>query len=207
MEQSDRTGTDFTLTDRARAVLNFWFGDPAEPGSEYGQQRQVWFKKDPAFDETIRRHFLDDYEQAAADQLTHWQEQPRSCLALIVLLDQVPRNLFRGNPRSFATDAQALAAARHALAQGFDQALAPVERIFIYLPFEHSENLADQQESVRRVQALVAQHPELENILDYAIRHREVIEQFGRFPHRNEILGRETTAEEAEFLKQPGSRF
>ncbi|MBD0335634.1 MAG: DUF924 domain-containing protein [Cyanobacteria bacterium Co-bin13] len=193
--------------DRVEAILNFWFGDPALPNSEYGQQRQVWFKKDPAFDETLRDHFLADYERAAAGQLNDWQAQPHSCLALIVLLDQLPRNLFRGDPRSFATDGQALATARYAVQQGFDQALIAVERIFVYLPFEHSENLADQQESVRLSQALVHQHPELENIFDYALRHRDVIERFGRFPHRNEVLGRETTPAEAEFLTQPGSRF
>lgn len=193
--------------DRVNAILNFWFGNPALSGSEYGQQRQVWFKKDPAFDETIRTHFLGDYEQAAAGELDTWQTQPRSCLALIVLLDQFPRNLFRGSPRSFATDAKALATARHAVQQGFDQKLLAVERIFIYLPFEHSETLADQDKSVSLVKALVEQTPDLDSILDYAIRHREVIEQFGRFPHRNAVLGRETTAEEAAFLRLPGSRF
>lgn len=207
MEQQNLVDRDPALPERARAVLHFWFGDPTKADSEYGQQRQVWFRKDPAFDETIRSHFLSDYEQAAAGTLNSWQDQPPSCLALIVLLDQFPRNLFRGDPRSFATDAQALSAARYALAQGFDQELLPVERIFMYLPLEHSENLADQQESVQRVQAVAAQNPELDNTLDYAIRHRDVIERFGRFPHRNEILGRETTATEAEFLKQPGSRF
>lgn len=193
--------------ERVNAVLNFWFGEPGVTGSEYGQQRQVWFRKDPAFDEMIRTRFLDDYEQAVAGQLNAWHAQPRSCLALIVLLDQFPRNLFRGDPRSFATDAQALAAARHAVQQGFDQQLLAVERIFVYLPFEHSEDLADQHTSVSLVQALIEQNPELESILDYAIRHREVIERFGRFPHRNEVLGRETTPEEADFLKLPGSRF
>ncbi|HEY9880261.1 MAG TPA: DUF924 family protein [Leptolyngbyaceae cyanobacterium] len=193
--------------DRVNAILNFWFGNPAVAGSEYGQQRQVWFKKDPAFDATIRSLFLSDYEQAAAGHLISWQTQPRSCLALIVLLDQFPRNLFRGSPRSFATDAQALATARHAVQQGFDQKLLPVERIFVYLPFEHSENLADQHTSVSLAQALVKQNPELENILEYSIRHRDVIKRFGRFPHRNTVLGRETTPEEAAFLELPGSRF
>ncbi|MBD2256073.1 DUF924 family protein [Pseudanabaena sp. FACHB-2040] len=193
--------------DRVEAILNFWFGDPMVPDSEYGQQRQVWFKKDPAFDETLRTHFLEDYEQAAAGQLSDWQTTARPCLALILLLDQLPRNLFRNAPRSFATDGQALAAARYAVQQGFDQLLTDLERIFVYLPLEHSENLADQQESVRLFQALAHENPELETNLDYALRHQEVIERFGRFPHRNEILGRESTPAEAEFLTQPGSRF
>jgi uncharacterized protein (DUF924 family) len=193
--------------DRVEAILNFWFGDPSVPGSEYGQQRQVWFKKDPAFDETLQKQFGADYERAAAGELAAWQAEPRPCLALIVLLDQLPRNLFRGNPRSFATDGQALATARYAVQQGFDQALVAVERVFVYLPFEHSETLADQQQSVQLFQALTAQHPELDSTYDYALRHRDVIKRFGRFPHRNEILGRESTPEETEFLKQPGSRF
>lgn len=192
---------------RVDAILTFWFDDPNAPESEYGQQRSRWFKKDPAFDETIQTQFLADYEQAAAGQLAHWLSQPRDCLALILLLDQFPRNLFRQSPRSFAADGLALAAARYAVAQGYDQALLPVERIFIYLPFEHSEVLADQQESVRLISALAEHHPDMASILDYAIRHQDVIERFGRFPHRNEVLGRATTPAEAEFLTQPGSRF
>lgn len=192
---------------RVDAILTFWFDHPKAPGSEYGRQRSVWFKKDPAFDETIRAHFLSDYEQAAAGQLAHWLGQPRDCLALIVLLDQFPRNLFRQSPRSYATDELALTAARYAIAQGYDQALLPVERIFIYLPFEHSEALADQETSVRLASALAEQSPELISILDYAIRHQAVIQRFGRFPHRNEVLGRPSTPAEAEFLTQPGSRF
>ena len=192
---------------RAEAILNFWFDDPTAPNSEYGQQRPVWFKKDPAFDDTIRHQFWADYEQAAQGLLTDWPQQPRPCLALILLLDKFPRNLFRGDPCSFATDSQALAIAQQALQQGFDQALLPVERLFIYLPLEHSENLAHQDQCVALLEKLCEAHPGFESPLDYAYRHREVIQRFGRFPHRNEILGRATTAAEAEFLQQPGSRF
>ncbi len=188
-------------------ILTFWFDHPDRPGSEYGQQRQVWFTKDPAFDEQIRQQFLADYEQAASGQLAAWQAQPHSCLALILLLDQVPRNLFRGDPRSFATDAQALATAEYAIQQGFDQVLLPVERLFVYLPLEHSEALAQQERCVSLMETLYNQHPEFESTLDYARRHRDVIQRFGCFPHRNEILGRQTTEAEAEFLQQPGSRF
>ncbi|MBD2111448.1 MULTISPECIES: DUF924 family protein [Cyanophyceae] len=193
--------------ERWEEILRFWFGDSEDPASEYGQQRRVWFKKDPAFDDTIRQRFLTDYEQASTGALATWRQQPRSCLALVILLDQFPRNLFRGKARSFASDRAARDIANYALTQGYDQQVLPVERIFFYLPLEHSENLADQERSVELVRSLHAAHPELENFLDYAVRHRDVIERFGRFPHRNEILGRETTAEEAEFLKQPGSRF
>ncbi len=192
---------------RAEEILKFWFGDPADPDGEYGQQRQVWFKKDPAFDDTLRRLFLADYEAAAAGDLEPWRHQPRACLALVLLLDQFPRNLFRGEARSFASDRAARDLACHALAQGYDQQVLPVERIFFYLPLEHSENLADQDRCVDLVRSLQAVHPEFESPLDYALRHREVIQRFGRFPHRNEILGRETTPAEAEFLQQPGSRF
>ncbi len=193
--------------ERWQEILRFWFGDPEDPGSEYGQQRQVWFKKDPAFDDTIRRRFLTDYGQASDGALAIWRQEPRSCLALVILLDQFPRNLFRGEARSFASDRAARDATNYALAQGYDQQVLPVERIFFYLPLEHSENLVDQERSVELVRSLHATHPEFENSLDYAVRHRNVIQRFGRFPHRNEILGRETTPEEAEFLQQPGSRF
>jgi uncharacterized protein (DUF924 family) len=193
--------------ENADQILNFWFGNPTDLQGPYGQQRSVWFKKDAAFDDRIRQRFLPDYERAAAGDYTPWRSQPRSCLALILLLDQVPRNLFRGDARSYATDAEALAVAEAAIAQGHDQALIPVERLFMYLPLEHSEDLARQQRCVQLFETLVKEAPELASTLDYAYRHRDVIARFGRFPHRNHILGRTTTPEEAAFLQQPGSRF
>jgi uncharacterized protein (DUF924 family) len=196
-----------TFVDRAQAILNFWFGAPSEPSSDYGQQRQVWFKKDPDFDAAVRQRFQADYENARAGQLNSWIEHPRHNLALILLLDQVPRNIFRGSPQSFATDPQALEAAKYGISHQLDQWLIPVERLFMYLPFEHSEDLADQNTSIQLFQHLVEANPELQTTLDYAERHREVIQRFSRFPHRNEILQRDTTPAEAEFLKQPGSRF
>jgi uncharacterized protein (DUF924 family) len=193
--------------ENADQILNFWFGNLTDPQGPYGQQRSVWFKKDAAFDDRIRQRFLPDYERAAAGDYTPWRSQPRSCLALILLLDQVPRNLFRGDARSYATDAEALAVAEAEIAQGHDQALIPVERLFMYLPLEHSEDLARQQRCVQLFETLVKEAPELASTLDYAYRHRDVIARFGRFPHRNHILGRTTTPEEAAFLQQPGSRF
>lgn len=193
--------------DRAVDILRFWFGDPEDSAGEYGQQRKVWFKKDPTFDDRIRRSFLTDYEQAAAGTLATWQHEPCPCLALVILLDQFPRNLFRGSARSFASDRAARDTANYALTQGYDQQVLPVERMFFYLPLEHSENLADQERSVALVRSLHAAHPGFDSTLDYALRHRDVIQRFGRFPHRNKILGRETTPEEAAFLRQPGSRF
>ncbi len=193
--------------ERVEEILRFWFGDPADPNSEYGQQRQAWFKKDPAFDDTIRQRFLADVERAIAGDLDEWRQGPRSCLALVLLLDQFPRNLFRGDARCFRGDRAALTTAYYALDRGYDQQVLPVEGMFFYLPLEHSENLNDQNRSVELVRSLHAAHPEFESTLHHAIRHWDVIQRFGRFPHRNEILGRKTTPKEAAFLQQPGSRF
>ncbi|MGB3200843.1 MAG: DUF924 family protein [Nodosilinea sp.] len=194
--------------ERVEEILRFWFGEQEDPEGEYGQLRQVWFKKDAAFDDVIRRRFLEDVERAMAGELDAWRSQPRSCLALVLLLDQFPRNLFRGDARSFEGDRDALTTAYYALDRGYDQQVLPVERMFFYLPLEHSENLADQERSVELVRSLHAADPKkFESTLDYALRHRDVIQRFGRFPHRNEVLGRETTPEEAAFLQQPGSRF
>lgn len=193
--------------DIAQQILVFWFDDPAAPNSEYGQQRKVWFRKDPAFDQQIRDRFLSTYEHARLGELDPWLTDPRPALALTLLLDQFPRNMFRGTPRCFEADAQALQVAETAIAQGHDQAVLPVERMFFYLPFEHSENLGHQHQAVAYFEALVNAAPELQSTLEYAYRHRDVIAQFGRFPHRNEILGRSSTPAEAEFLQQPGSRF
>lgn len=189
---------------RVDEILNFWFGSPDESG--YGKPRRVWFTKDEEFDEKVRSHFLPDYNLAASGQLNHWQNSPLSCLALIILLDQFPRNMFRGEPKAFATDSLALAAAQHAVAHQFDRQLIPVQRWFIYLPFEHSENLEHQQQAVALFEQL-HHDPDSASVIDYAYKHLEIIKHFGRFPHRNQILGRETTPEEAAFLKQPGSSF
>jgi uncharacterized protein (DUF924 family) len=176
---------------RAEEVLGFWFR-----GAE---ARKEWFVKDPAFDEDIRRRFRPLWDDAFAGRLETWQEQRADCLAYILVCDQFPRNLFRGEARAFATDERALAAARAAIGNGWDRELLEVERTFVYLPFEHSESLADQQRSLE----LFTGHPNHE----WALKHWEIVRRFGRFPHRNEALGRESTAAEIEFLKQPGSSF
>jgi uncharacterized protein (DUF924 family) len=193
--------------DRVDSILEFWFGKPGELDSEYGQFRKVWFQKQAAFDARIREQFLTDYQRAAAGDYHHWHTQPRPCLALILLLDQFPRNLFRGQPQSFATDAQAVAATQQAIAQNYEAQLIPVERFFLYLPLEHSEALHHQDQCVARFEQLVETAPDLQHGLDYAHRHRDIIARFGRFPHRNAILGRSSTPAEIEFLQQPGSRF
>ncbi len=189
---------------QADEILAFWFGKPDEV--DYRKPRKVWFIKNPEFDKEVRSRFLSDYEQAAAGQLDDWKATPQSCLALIILLDQFSRNMFRGQPQAFATDPQALSYAKYAVAQGFDKQLLPLQRWFIYLPFEHSENLADQHQCIE-LHSTLKDYPECASGIDYAYRHLKIIERFGRFPHRNQILGRETTPEEAEFLKQPGSSF
>lgn len=195
---------EVSCPERVEEVLGFWFGRPGEEG--YGEPREAWFTRDPAFDGEIRDRFSDDYERAAAGELVGWRETPGSCLALILLLDQFPRNLFRGDPQSFATDPDALSSAKNAVDQGFDRELLKVQRWFVYLPFEHSEDLEDQRRSVELFRGL-GDDPESQYVTEYAVRHLEVIERFGRFPHRNEVLGRASTPEEEEFLKEPGSSF
>ena len=185
-------------------VLDFWFGARGSP--ERGKSRAMWFKKDEAFDAALHAKFGVLHTEARAGQLQAWEAQPKSALALIILLDQFSRNMFRGQPESFAGDAAALRLARAVITRGQDTALLPVMRQFVYLPFEHSENLADQDESVRRFGILDAL-PETKGLLDWAEKHRAIIARFGRFPHRNAILGRESTAEEIEFLQTPGSSF
>lgn len=188
-------------------ILTFWFDDPNRPHSEYGQPRQIWFRKNPTFDQQVRSRFETVYDQARQGQWEAWLETSSGSLALVVLLDQFPRNMFRGSARSFEADSQARSVARRAIAQGFDRARLPVERQFFYLPFEHSEDLADQDYAVTLFESLVKADPGLQSALDYAYRHRQVIAQFGRFPHRNPVLGRQSTQAELSFLAQPGSRF
>ncbi|MBM4257252.1 MAG: DUF924 domain-containing protein [Deltaproteobacteria bacterium] len=154
----------------------------------------------------MRDHFFVDYQLAADRQLMDWQQTPHSGLALIVLLDQFPRNMFRGDPRAFATDPLAREVATHLIQHNLDQQLLPVERSFVYMPFMHSEVLADQQRSVTLFRQLAQERPYL-NSVSYALKHQEIIERFGRFPHRNAVLGRSSTPEEVEFLQQPGSSF
>lgn len=189
-----------SLPDDARDLLRFWFGP--EPVS-----RAEWFRKDPAFDEAIRQRFGATLERALAGELDGWAATPEGTLALLVLLDQFPRNLFRGQARAFAGDARALALAREAVARGDDRSLHPVQRPFVYLPFEHAEDRAAQDESIRLFTALAAESPAHADTLHWAHRHREVILRFGRYPHRNAALGRASTPEELAFLAEPGSSF
>jgi uncharacterized protein (DUF924 family) len=187
---------------KVREVLDFWFGGEDEPG--YGEFREAWFRKDPEFDRLVRDRFEALYEAAAAGDLDDWKEAARSCLALVIVLDQFPRNMFRGDPRSYATDRKAQETAEHAVDRALDRELPEFQRMFLYMPFMHSENLEHQRRSVELFKGLGGSETDSSS---YAVRHMEIIERFGRFPHRNEILGRQTTPEEAEFLTQPGSSF
>jgi uncharacterized protein (DUF924 family) len=199
---------------RVEQVIEFWFGDAPSPTSEIFQR---WFSKDPAFDEEIRRRFGALHQEAYDDKLRAWHGHARGELALIVVLDQFSRNLFRDDPRAFACDHAALAIARELRRAGRARELSLHQQMVALLPFEHSEDRSTQCESVAAFTALLGEAREmrvgedvigmLAGALDYAKRHRDIIERFGRYPHRNAILGRASTAEELEFLKQPGSSF
>jgi uncharacterized protein (DUF924 family) len=193
---------------RPEDILTFWFGAGAEPEERFA----VWFGKDDTFDRTVRERFSATVEAAGRGELDGWAATPRGCLALVVVLDQLPRNAFRGSARAFAFDAKARAVVREGLARGDDAGLHPLEAAFFYLPLQHSEDVGDQQESVHRYEALHARAPPAlqaftASSLDYARRHQVIVERFGRFPHRNALLGRPSTPEEQEFLTQPGSSF
>ncbi len=186
-------------------VLDFWFG--AAGSAEFGSARAVWFRKDGAFDRLIEQRFGATLQAALAGGLRDWDSHAPSSLARIVVLDQFTRNVFRGTPKAFAGDALALRAAREMIERGDDAALLPVQRAFVYLPFEHAEDLAAQARCVALFTTLAEQHASMQSMLDYAVRHRDVIQRFGRFPHRNAVLRRASSAAELAFLKEPGSSF
>ena len=188
------------LPDRAKALLDVWFGPPGDPGRE--QQRGIWFKSTGEFDASLREAFLADYEAAAAGLLRSWEALPEGALALVLLLDQIPRNIFRGTPRAYATDAAARGAADRAIEKDFDQMVPLVWRRFFYMPYHHSEHLADQRRSVALFDALPGKRDRRASLRRYGRPYVEVIERFGRFPHRNAILGRESTPEEVAFLAE-----
>lgn len=190
---------------QAQAVLDFWFLAPDNPG--HGQSRAEWFRKDDAFDAQIRERFGALIDTAIDGGLRDWAATPRGALALILVLDQFTRNVYRDTPRAFAGDPQALELAVALTQSGQDQQLEPTLRAFVYMPFEHAEDLVMQARAVELFQLLAQAREGYESMLDYAQRHQEVIARFGRFPHRNTILGRDSTPEELAFLQQPGSRF
>lgn len=189
-------------------LLDWWFGSAEAPDDIAAEKGKLWFGK--RHDRQARERFGDQVEQALAGGLIDWAQRPEGWLALVLLLDQLPRMIFRDTPKAFSGDLRAQALVAQGMAAGFDRQLKPIRRVFIYLVLEHCENLAVQNEAVSRFIDLVREQPEVavfEDNLDYAERHQKIIARFGRFPHRNGVLGRESTAEEVEFLNRPGSRF
>ncbi len=186
----------------ADAVLQFWFG------SESGEKtRPEWFRKDPAFDLEISTRFGGLIEQALAGGIDAWADAPLPALARVIVLDQFTRNTFRDTARAFAGDSQALAAAQHIVQLGWNLGYSGVQRQFCYLPFEHAEDRGMQQRALKLFAQLGQDHPELADLLKWAQAHHDIVARFGRFPHRNAVLGRTSSAEEMQFLSQPGSSF
>jgi uncharacterized protein (DUF924 family) len=198
--------------DEIEAVLHFWFGDLDAGGCADAVHSARWWKKDEAFDAEIGRRFGALHAAIAAGEREAWRNSDRGGLAYVIALDQFSRNMFRGTPRTFACDGQALAAALAAIDHGVDRRLAVDERLFLYMPLVHSENLTVQERCIAlfttwRDQAPAEGARRAAGTLDFAQRHRDIVARFGRFPHRNAALGRASTPEEVEFLKQPGSSF
>lgn len=197
---------------QAKMILDFWFEGALDIPLQTEVLTQRWFGAPPETDQEITNRFSEILTAIAQKEHEEWLQHPKSALAYIIVLDQFSRTIHRGSGQAFAYDAQALAAADQLLRHNGHLALAPIQRVFVYLPFEHSEDLADQQRAVALFKTLVAaaphqQHKLFEGFYEYAQAHAAVIERFGRFPHRNKRLHRETTPEEAAFLQEPGSSF
>ncbi|CAB3720786.1 DUF924 family protein [Paraburkholderia rhynchosiae] len=203
---SSTTPADYAALDpQARAVLDCWFGAPDSP--DFGRPRKLWFAADESFDAMLRERFGTLIEAARESRLDTWATTPLGALALVIVLDQFSRNCHRDTAHAFAADQKALDIAQQMVASGADRRLPGVHhRAFAYLPFEHDETLASQHESLRLYEALAAE-PGGESYYPFAVRHAKIIERFGRFPHRNAVLGRDSTAEEIAFLREPGSSF
>lgn len=195
-------------------VLRFWFGDLRDGELPDEEKQMTWWMKSEEFDDLVRQRFEKYVLLAEKGELFHWLETPLGTVAFIVVVDQFPRNIYRDTPEAFSRDPLALHACLDGIEKGFDQGLHPMHRVFFYLPLMHSENPKIQSLSVERYSALeneYAPHPQISETLacstDFAGRHFDIIKRFGRYPHRNAALGRESTPEETEFLKEPGSSF
>lgn len=200
------------MTETIESVLLFWFGDSADDATVAARQAALWWQKRAETDATITSRFEDLVSRASAGELAQWSATPEGRLALIILLDQFPRNMYRNSPRAFACDPQARNLCLEGLQKGHDQRLRPIQRVFFYLPLEHAEDRALQARSVELFEALDvltqgSGGANLASYAEFARQHQRIIERFGRFPHRNAILGRHSTVEEVAFLKTPGSSF
>jgi uncharacterized protein (DUF924 family) len=194
------------------SILEYWLGSNADDATVAAERSNLWWSRNAAVDDEIRQRFEPLVLKAASGELTAWASKPKGLLPLILLTDQFPRNIYRDSARAFAFDAKALVWCRDGIKSDFDLKLRPIERVFFYLPLEHAEALEYQEQAVKLfrqlAESVTGDHGTLfEEYLDFAVRHRDIIARFGRFPHRNKILGRESTAEELEFLSERGSSF
>ena len=203
-EDDEMNARPDNLHERAAAILDFWFGP--RDHADFGTSRGFWFQGGPEFDESVKEAFKRDVDAARGGAYDSWRESPSAALALVILFDQFPRNIYRGDPLAFATDPRARALSTHILDRAWDKDMSPVEQLFVYLPFEHSEDIGDQRRSVELFENM-APHENKPEWIDFARRHLVIVERFGRFPHRNRILGRADTDEERVFLAQPNSGF
>ncbi len=200
------------MIEEAQKVLSFWIGELDSDGNVNDDARSRWFQKNPDFDQEIKQKFEPLVDRASQNQLREWQEESRSSAALVVLLDQFKRNLYRESAKAFESDPLALEVSVQSIQKGYDQELSIYERYFLYMPFMHSEDREVQKESLKLFESLVAsstnsQKKMFESVYEYAVRHKEIVDKFGRYPHRNSWIGRESTSEEIEFLKKKGSSF
>jgi uncharacterized protein (DUF924 family) len=201
-----------SLVAKSDSIREFWFGSDPDDAATAQQRSKLWWSKNQENDEKIRKHFADDVEAAAANMFDAWTVSASGMLSLILLTDQFPRNIYRGMAKAFAFDRLAQNWCLAGLDQGMDRKLRPIERVFFYLPLEHSESSEHQALSVQLFTRLYQEVPHghmdtFRGFLIFALRHRRVIERFGRFPHRNKVLGRTSTPEEVLFLQEPGSSF
>lgn len=193
-------------------ILLYWFGNIQKEEAPEDSKQKIWFFKSDSTDNEIKEKFLKDVENAISDIYCDWEDNPYSALSLILLLDQFTRNIYRDTPLAFSGDNKALEIAEKSINKGFDKLFHPIKRVFFYMPFEHSEDINMQKKLLELFSNLISESkddlkPLIEGFNDYAQKHYDIVEKFGRFPHRNKILGRESTNEEIEFLKQPGSSF
>ncbi len=197
---------------RWEEIYEFWFGDLDDSGAWGDEQEKLWFRGAGEADEIIRARFLEDIERAAAGAYDDWTDSPTSAVALIILLDQFPRNVYRHTAEAFAQDEKARSITLVLIDEGLDEEMLPIERLFVYMPLEHAENLVLQERCVELMRGLVqdappSQREAFEAFVDYAERHHAIIEEFGRFPHRNETLGRHATPAEVAYLRDGGETF